>query len=188
MSTDWSTHLPSWVLIPIIVFLQNLLVALLWKYLVLLSPLLNHKTLDLWFHILDSLSNKTFISPFNFWIRELFPLIIATLSATTNCFFFSTSSLRTFPKILWFHQVRSFSHCATCLRTLLSELGSSTLVQAASTSSPHLESDNYICAVVWFWNDLICIIIWFWIRLICDKGVQKYNIIIFFKSQGSFEP
>lgn len=129
---------------PNIEFLRNLFVALLWKTFVLLSPLLSHKTLDLWFHILDSLSVKMFISAFRCWTDELLPLTIASSSAKINNFFFASKSRLTVPKLLWFHQVRSFSHLAIFLKIRLSLFGSTVLVHVASTVSPHLTFDNHI--------------------------------------------
>ena len=66
-------HPPDAFLIPSILFFLNLWVALLWKYLELLSPWIAHIAHDLWNHVLVSLSRSSFTSFLNPLNRDVLP-------------------------------------------------------------------------------------------------------------------
>lgn len=76
-------------------------VALLWEFLELLSLLLSHCILDLWFHIHVSLSSNTLMSKLISLTRSLHPLSMASFSAILRALFFSSKSLQTFPNFFY---------------------------------------------------------------------------------------
>ena len=83
-------------------FFRCLFVAQQWKYFEFLSPCLAHNSLDLYAHIVASLSCHSSISFFNCLTLVLSPLMIASSSALWRSFLNFSNSFRTFPKtFLW---------------------------------------------------------------------------------------
>ena len=154
MVSGWSTHLLKASKSPTVEFFLNLCVALLWKYMVLLSPLLSHKIRAHWFHILASMSSKILISNCNSWTRKLRPLCKASLSALSNAFFFFSNSRLTFPNTFLFHHAKSLPHLSTLLMTepLVSHVAQE--FHTASTIFPHLLSESHISSKwkTFFWG------------------------------------
>lgn len=142
--SGWSTHLLEASKIPIIEFFLNLCVAFLWKYLMLLSPLLSHKTRACWCHIRASLSSRMLISFCNSRTQKLSPLCKASLSASSNAFFFFSSSRLTLPNTFLFHHAKSLPHLSTLLITEPTVSRVAREFHIASTISLHLLSESHI--------------------------------------------
>lgn len=139
-----SYHKPASSLKPLMKFFLNSFIDLLGKYFELLSPFVNHKILDIWFHIQVSLSERILISALSPLTQELSPLLITLDSALINIFFFSSNSFQTFPKQFLFHHVKSLPHFSTFFKTLLVVSELTVCTQAASTISLQLGSESHI--------------------------------------------
>ena len=105
---------------PVIVFFFLLSDALEWKYFVL-SPNPNHWTLDLCYHIIFSLSSKSFIS-FQSTLISLPKLPFLSLwTKLLRDLLFSWIFFGTFPKAYKFHLDSSIAHCLSLKAISLGE-------------------------------------------------------------------
>ena len=144
MLSEWLTHSPKESCIPNILFRRCLWVALLWKYLELLSPSTSQNTFACYLHILFSFTNSSLISIFKPLTRELLPLCIASYLALTNHFLFPASCLLTWPKFFRLQCVSSFPHFSIFLITWLSASQGIVLLHTTSTTHPHPLSEIHI--------------------------------------------
>ena len=103
-----SCQTPSEFCSPTIQFFLCLWLTVAWKNFVFLSPHFSHSALDLWFHIIFSLTWISLISLLTLLISSVFPCKLSHNSSYWSFFFFSI--LLTLPNSIQFHFYRCSWH------------------------------------------------------------------------------